>query len=75
MVSGVKSGGGMGGGQSDKDIQAVPNKVTNRKISYPKLSVVELNFPIGMTWVRLIWFSRKRPKKHFRTQGEPATGD
>ena len=74
MVSGVKSGGGMGG-ESDKDIQAVPNKVTNRKISYPKLSVVELNFPIGMTWVRLIWFSRKRPKKHFRTQGEPATGD
>ena len=36
------------GGQSDKDIQAVPKKVTNRKISYPKLSVVELNFPIGM---------------------------
>ena len=48
MVSGVKSGGGMGG-ESDKDIQAVPKKVTNRKISYPKLSVVELNFPIGMT--------------------------
>ena len=46
MVSGVKSGGGRG--ESDKDIQAVPNKVTNRKISYPKLSVVELNFPIGM---------------------------
>ena len=47
MVSGVKSGGGMGG-ESDKDIQAVPKKVTNRKISDPKLSVVELNFPIGM---------------------------
>ena len=50
------------GGSPTKIYRLFQKKVTNRKIFYPKLSVVELNFPIGMTWVHLIWFCRKGQK-------------
>ena len=61
---------GVGEGEkSDIDIQGVPKKRDLQKISYPKLSTLELN------WVRLIQFSKKRAKKHFQTQGVLATGD
>ena len=54
MVSGVKSGGGMGGGSPTKIYRLFQKKVTNRKISYPKLSVVELNFPIDLGALDLV---------------------
>ena len=59
MVSGVKIGLGMGGprgggGSPTKIYRLFQKKVTNRKISYPKLSVVELNFPIDLGALDLV---------------------
>ena len=64
FLSGIrgKKWWGDGGGSPTKIYRLFQKKVTNRKIFYPKLSVVELNFPIGMTWVHLIWFCRKGQK-------------
>ena len=43
------------------------NKVINKKKSEPKLSAAESNFPIEMTWKRLILLSlsKKTTKKQF----------
>ena len=42
------------GGSPTKIYRLFQKKVTNRKISYPKLSVVELNFPIDLGALDLV---------------------
>ena len=52
-----------------RDLQVVPKTVINREKSKPKLSAVGQNFPMDMTWERLILLSLSKKRLSLHQDG------